>query len=161
MKELSENIQSSGDTSVVKVERHILTKVSRDLMIDDISDMILKCKKRADIVDRIINHYGYSTAKDIICECNKQIAKQFSSDEIKIAARKVNHLYEKTIEDDEMFIKWKLVAAEQLSKLMGHYKPEIQINNNTLNVNVEKKLEEYTVEELLKIKNLKDNNGIN
>jgi hypothetical protein len=149
----------SGDTStsVKKVERNIYTKVSRDLMIDDISNMILHCRKRADIVDRIVNYYGYASGKDIICEVNKLIAKQFSGDEIKIAARKVNHLYERTIEDEEMFIKWKLMAAEQLSKLMGHYKPEVQITNNTLNLNVEKKLEEYSIEELLKIKEIKEN----
>jgi len=162
MEELSENTQSSGDTRMnVGHRKSNLTSIGREVMIDDIAGMILKCKKRKNIMNVIVRKYGYSptTAKDIFTEANKYIAKNFSQDEVKIAARKVNDLYERTIEEKETHVRWKLIAADQMSKLFGHYKPDTMIQINNLNGELYDKMKDYTIEELEEINKILKKDG--
>jgi hypothetical protein len=137
---------------VVKKKAHrrsVLSKYQRELMIIAVAEMILSGVSRSDIVDRVHVNYGYSvnTIKDIIVEAQTMAAKQFSPEEIKIVARKIDALYSRTLGDTEKSIMWKLKAADQWAKLHGLYKPDALIQIN-INAELDKKLKEFTVEQL-------------
>lgn len=117
----------------------ILTKYNRQLMIFAIAEMILKGKLRSDIVDYIHTTYNYSikTINDLICEANNYAAKIFTEDERKLKLRQIAMLYEEIMFDDNEMSFSKLKAADQYSKLLKFYQPEVQINQN-VNMNFDK-----------------------
>jgi len=128
-----------------------LTKYNRHLMILAIAEMILQGKLRSDIVDTIHTEYGYAieTCKDLITEAQNYAAKVFTEEEKKLKLRQISQLYEDIMYSQEEVSFAKLKAADQYSKLLKFYNPEIAIQNVT-NVNFDK-LDTQTLEQIGKI----------
>lgn len=117
----------------------VLTKYNRSLMIVKIAEMVLAGSKRSDVVDYIHSTYNYSirTIDDLICEANNYAATVFTDDEKKLKLRQIATLYEDIMFDDNEMSFAKLKAADQLSKLLKFYNPDIAVVNIT-NLNFSK-----------------------
>lgn len=110
----------------------VLTKYNRQLMIFAVAEMILKGKLRSDIVEFIHTEYNYriDTIKDIIVEANNYAAKIFTEDERKLKLRQIATLYEEIMFSDIEPSMFKLKAADQYSKLLKFYQPDVQLTQN-------------------------------
>lgn len=126
-----------------------LAKLQRRKMINEVAVMILKNKKRDDIVNFIVDKYQYSpkTTNDLICEAQAFAARKFTDEEVDLAKRQIYDLTQEIMNDEDEIGLSKLRAAELLGKLMKAFQPDVAIQNNTMNLN----LSNLTTEELKQI----------
>lgn len=138
-----------------------LSKYGREVLILRIAEMIHGGVARADIVEYAHTEHNYSikTINNLIAEANHVAAKVYSEEDKLIVKNQISALYESILFDDDEAAPYKLKAAEQYSKLLQFYNPEVQINNNTLNINAGEKLSDNVldvIEEQLKLKKSED-----
>lgn len=120
------------------MKTNTLAKVSRIKMMNEIVQLILKCKPREYIVNVLVKKYKYSvsTTPDLIAEAQKLAAQKFTEDDVFIAKQQIKKLSEDIISDEEEFAMTRIKAAELLGKLMKAFESEININNNVNTLNL-------------------------
>jgi len=125
--------------------------------IAEVTDMLLHFESQATIRKFLVDKYGLklNSCKQYIDEANHAIianiptAKQIIGKHIEV----YNRIAKKSEADDA---RTSLLAMNALEKLLHLHQPELQVNNNTLNLN----LEGLNTEEVLEyLKALKNPNG--
>ena len=117
--------------------------------------MLLLCKPRSEIIDYFCDKYGLqeSSVPNIITNAYKYIAETHKIDKDGTVSINIQILYDNinraaSLGDSRGVAQ----SVEIINKMLGIYKPEIQVSNNTLNLN----LKDATLQDLKAL--LKDNN---
>lgn len=123
--------------------------------IRECAAMLLLCKQRSEIIAHFCDEYGLqeSSVPNIITNAYKYIAETHKIDKDGTVSINIQILYDNinraaSLGDSRGVAQ----SVEIINKMLGIYKPEIQVSNNTLNLN----LKDATLQDLKAL--LKDNN---
>ena len=144
MENLTEDIQEIKEKASAEINKepitvaHKSTAVGRSVRVEEVAELLLKQKSNAEIKKIIAQKYGISeeTVRNDLFDANKLIQENIP--EIKSIIAKNIETYRRIAEQAEGDDRRTAVLALQaMEKLLRLHNPELQVNNNTLNVNVD------------------------